>query len=159
MAVNFPLTIREFKEMHEDGDLISLILSYVCLGFLVLFILSLGAYYLLSGGIFRFFAVVCFSASAVSLFGYYWHRPKFLLRFEEKINSLYENICGKIDDFQFKRETYTGNPNIPFPIYIEKLYEWFPRENKCYLKACWKRLQEEKRIYWDRGMWVIRRVK
>jgi hypothetical protein len=76
-----------------------------------------------------------------------------------KINSMYEDICKKIDDFQFQRDVYTKHPNIPFPIQIEKLYQWFPRENKNCLKACWKRLQEKKRIYWDQGMWVIKQGK
>jgi hypothetical protein len=162
--INFPLTIRELKEMYKDRDWISLIFAYACLISFILCVLSLGLSFLgipyasKKPYVLKNLSIIFFMISAISLPVVYLYRPKFLICKDKYLNKLYDAICFKIKKSLSQRDINLANIGLPYQIEIKDLYKWFPMTNKNDLEICWERLKKEKRIYWhgNYSRWFIK---
>ncbi len=78
-TVDFPLAISEITKMREDGDIVSLIFSYGCIGcFVSVFILWMIYYLSPSWVLFKTLSIIVLSLSAIFLLLVYIYRPLFL---------------------------------------------------------------------------------
>jgi len=77
-TISFPLTIQEMAKMKEDGDVISLSFSYVCIGCTAVSIIAEAFYYPSRNPILMWSGVVFFAFAVICCFVVCWYRHIFL---------------------------------------------------------------------------------
>ncbi len=109
--IGFPLSLKELTEMRKDGDKVSLIFSYACIGCILLSISFLAIYYLLSCEIFKTFSIITIPLATIFLFILWFYRPLFLAHKEK-------NIKTTIMEWMYARREYYKDKKIE-SIYLE----------------------------------------
>lgn len=113
--IGFPIKISEISKMQEDGDKISLLFSYVCIGCITFFLIFLCLYWFKTSDLFKTSSLIFLSLAAVCLFIVYISRVYFLSdtakygRLDKLKGLAYEEALEKMSDDD--RERYINKIN------------------------------------------------